>query len=233
MSGENSKKSRGLPDQAYEDLIFILGHAGEINRILGEIENSSSSWSLKNVARQLSEKAKLTEREAEKAIGCVLAFHRLREKLGFDIDAFVRWLEHDLFDFAKEQNKNELIELWNNSVSLIKELFDDGSPFGIFDKANKLVYAHQNLLVDANVLTDLRPVYDKKAEKILRMVITHQLVIRYREGSSEKVLYLTMDASDLDNFENICSRARLKSKLAAEKLKTSGWNTYIPGEKDE
>ncbi len=233
MPEEKPIRSRPLPDDAYEDLALIVSHADKLGQICEAVEQTKTFLNMKNVAIAAAEKTGLAEEKAREVVSVLLNFHRLRSRLELEIDDFVEWLGKFFLEFAQEKNKEELLEAWEKGLASIKGVLDEGSAVGILNKAIGLVYAHQNVLGDARLLTDLRPVYDKGAKKILRMVITHQLVLEYTDGASDKRLYLAIDASDIEKLEHQCKRARDKADVALQSSEECDWITHIVGENDE
>jgi hypothetical protein len=65
------------------------------------------------------------------------------------------------------------------------------------------------------------------------MVVTHQLVLQYSDGSSDKRIYVAVDASDIKMLEQQCQRARDKAAVVSKSMEGLDWVTYIVGENDE
>lgn len=233
MPEDNSKTSRPLPDDAYQSLVLILSYADKLSKICESVEQTNNFLSMRKLAEAVAEKTGIAEEEAFDIVGSLIAFQNLRNQLNLDVDGFIEWLSEPLVDFAHEEGKEVEAEAWQKELTRIKEVFDEDSAFGVMSKAIELVYAHQNALIDARLLTDLRPVYDKQAKKMLRMVVTHQLVLKYSEENSEKKIYLAVDASDLEKLEKECKRARDKANVVSESMKDLDWATCIVGENNE
>jgi len=233
MPEEKNRSSRPLPDEAYEDLAFIVSYADKLPQICEAVEQTKDFVNLNSLSLKVTEQTDMETEDARQLLSNLLKFQRLRSNNEHLIDDFWRWLEKPFVEFVKEQGKEYLAEAWETNSSLIKDVLDEGSALGILDKAVEILYEHQNVLKDAQLLTDLRPVYDKEATEILRMVVTHQLVLNYSDGSSDKKISLTVDSSDLDILENQCRRAREKAKVALKSMQGLGWTTYIAGESDE
>lgn len=236
MTNEKKENNRPLPDVAYEDLALIVGNADKLNQICESIEHTKAFLSLKKLVSNAAKMTGLDEEKVSHIISGLLQFHRIRDdrfQIGDNIDDFMGWLEKNFVEFARDQGKEELINSWKEAESKIKEVLDESSPFGILFKATELVYSHQNLTTGIRILTDLRPVYDKEAQQILRMVITHQLVLSYNDGSSNQRIHLAVDQDDLDDLLIQCERARAKARVASKSTEICGWPTCIVGEKDD
>ncbi len=233
MPEEKNRSSRPLPDEAYEDLALIVSHADKIPQICEAVKHTKDFLNLNSLVLKVTEQTDMETEDTRQLLINLLKFQRLRSNNEHLIDDFFGWLGESFIEFVKNQGKEELAEKWKTYNSILKEVLDEGSALGILDKAIGILYEHQNVLKDARLLTDLRPVYDREATEILRMVVTHQLVLNYSDGSSDKKISLTVDSSDLDILENQCRRAREKAKVALKSMQGLGWTTYIAGESDE
>jgi hypothetical protein len=67
-------------------------------------------------------------------------------------------------------------------------------PFAVTRKAERLTRAHENVLFEAKVMTDIRPVFNVAGDKILHTVITHSLLIDYIAGNQFAKIEIGLDA---------------------------------------
>ena len=171
--------------------------------------------------------------EVGSIIGTFLALLRLRRQLGMEGDEFLQSLAAYVAEAAKKKDEPRLVDLWGRGLPQIRQALDEDGSFAVLDKATELVYSHQNVLNDVRLLTDIRPVYDKGARTILRMVVTHQLVLVYMDGSSVKRLYVTVDAEDVQKLEEQCRRAKDKAGVVQRSLEDKPWRTTVIGGSNE
>jgi hypothetical protein len=71
-------------------------------------------------------------------------------------------------------------------------------------------YNHQKCLFTAEIVSDLRAVFDK--DILEGALVVHTLVLGYGEGRQSKTAYFAMDEKDLEVLEAAVSSARLKEK---------------------
>lgn len=232
MPEERSARPLPLPDEAFDDLALIVGNADKLAEICECVAQTRAVRNLKSITASVFEKTGLPERQAKSIVGALLALHQLRSRLELDGKRFLEGLGSRFAEMAREKGQEELIESWEKGFDTIRQVFDEGSAFGILNKATELVYSHQNVFTDARLLTDVRPVYDQDAQKILRMVVTHQLILDYVDGRQHKRLYVAVDATDLTTLEEQCKRARDKASVASRSLDDL-WPTSVIGESDE
>ncbi len=89
-------------------------------------------------------------------------------------------------------------------------------------KALALSADHENLYVDARIITDVRPVFPEDTSSIVAAVITDHLRINYYDCKDElNSIYMAMDQSDLIALREEISRALEKNKSMREFLEAS------------
>jgi hypothetical protein len=144
-------------------------------------------------------------------------------------DAITASLQND----AKEDWKAKHLAQWKSARSSIEKLVDPGHPLCTVYKALKLSYEHTNVLYDATILTDLRPVFDDTGREVKRMTISHVIELRYSYGGREpRKFFAALDANDVTSLKNACIRAEIKAATLKETMKTLPWPVVISGEHD-
>lgn len=126
-----------------------------------------------------------------------------------DRDAPQKWLDRHL-------------EGWRSaSASLaacLDEMTEDHAIF-ISMKAQMLAYSHQHLLTGAQLVTDVRPVFDTAGKEILETVITHTLSIHYSDSTRDaSTMAFAVDAEDIEHLRKACERALTKGEVLKEKF---------------
>jgi hypothetical protein len=233
MTAEAKRDPLPLPEEAFDDVALVVRNADKLARVCEVLATSKAVSSLAEASESVSKEAGLSEAEARTIIGTLLALHRLRSQLELSTAEFLEGLAGAVALLARKRAQEELLKSWESGLAGIRAALDEDSALGALDKATELIYSHQNVLMKARVLTDLRPVYDKPAAKIVRMVVTHQLILDYLDGSSRKRLYVAIDAVDLKKLEEQCRRAEDKARVVSESLKDLPWPTSRIGEKNE
>ena len=107
------------------------------------------------------------------------------------------------------------------------------SPLMISAKASFLTYERQNVLHQTQIISDIRPVFDKAAETIREMIVTHTLVIYYSDGGDQTELHLALDRTDIDTLREQCDRADSKSQKLLKALEGRPWPTITYPEPEE
>lgn len=88
-------------------------------------------------------------------------------------------------------------------------------------KACRVRTDYPRVFCDAKVLSDIRPVFDKPADKPIGSVINHSLRVEYHEGGDHKEFYVELDAEDLSKLKKIFERAETKAASLKAYLKDS------------
>jgi hypothetical protein len=124
-----------------------------------------------------------------------------------------------------------------DQITAAVDAYFDDNPIAISLKARRLTHLHPQLFVDAEIITDARPVFDSKAENVLEYVITHSLLVTLHEDVGDfpaqhkhSRLYIAMDFADLLKLRQACDRAIRKGHSLKAELGDKG---RILGEDDK
>ena len=126
-----------------------------------------------------------------------------------------------------EWNEDQL-NRWSERHGLFRDLLEVDAVVGTA-KAMDLNYEHEHLLRRARILTDIRPVFDRKGDQIQGTVISHTLRIRYDTLASESSISLALDRNDVENLLEECKRALKKSQLSQAFVANAGFPALSPG----
>lgn len=89
-------------------------------------------------------------------------------------------------------------------------------------KAMDVVLSHHRIFIDAQILTDVRPVFNKKGDSVDAAVIVHNLRIHYSKDSDHKDFFVALDASDIQSLREALDRADRKAGCLQRLLKGTG-----------
>lgn len=109
-------------------------------------------------------------------------------------------------------------------------IYSEDNPVAISLKAQRIIYLHEKMFVDAEVITDARPVFNSSAEKVLEYVITHSLLVTYHEDDGAESypehrhsrVHISLDFDDLVTLRKACERAILKAQTLQKDLGDRG-----------
>ncbi len=102
------------------------------------------------------------------------------------------------------------------------------SSIRIITKATRVVFDCDNILTQARVLTDIRPIFGYGDDDlILGSVIVQTLKLEYVKDDKKKEFFVNLDDEDVDNLIAILQRAKRKTDRSKELLEVANV-TYIP-----
>jgi hypothetical protein len=81
----------------------------------------------------------------------------------------------------------------------------------ISSKVQRLRLDYPVTFHDANILTDMRPVFDKPDERPVGCAVSHTLEITYHEHGDHKEFFVVLDDEDLEVIKKAIQRAETKA----------------------
>ncbi len=109
-------------------------------------------------------------------------------------------------------------------IGFFDRLFTLKSSLGILSKAYRLAREHAHAFCTADIVSDLRPVFDDVDESPVAATVIHTLRLAYHEGIDLKELYVALDADDLRQLSSALDRALKKDSS----LSTFANNAGLP-----
>jgi len=86
-------------------------------------------------------------------------------------------------------------------------------PLGVVSKATYLWTEHEHVFTEARIFSDIRPVFGANPEEDpTAAVLTHSLMLTYRDRNTTKELFLMLGSSDLAKLRQAVNRAERKDK---------------------
>ncbi len=219
-----------LTDDAARELGFLTSHLEEAEQIVRESRARPAPSNFKELYQQLP--AGLAK-NARRIVRSLLNIHEFTQESRITAqEAFD--LVTDALDSLKQEVWGDVARTeWTNARSRLTGILseiDDTHPFSIIQKASDLTYAHEKLLRDARIITDVRPVFRGDSEEITRGVVVHKLQIEYTSAGARHKVELALDAADVAALRKTCQRAEAKA-AAIRKSLSSAWLVVIPREK--
>jgi hypothetical protein len=222
-----------LPTAAITSVALIADNADKL-ALLGKVVDSMNPAmrTTSRVIKEFATQAKLSPGDARKIVTQIMSVSLLIATTGRTPDEIFDSLTQTLTEDYANNNKVNL-EKWRDAKPFVVPLLSPEHSIGILQKATKLRYDHQNILHNANIITDLRPVFDGAGREIQLMIATYMLQIDYTEGGVRKALSAALDAKDVAKLKSICERAETKTATLKDKLKGQPWPILISGDTDD
>jgi hypothetical protein len=213
---------RPLPDTAQRDIRTLISHADKLAGILSSTAADPPTLSGASTFRTIAATLGIEFLDVSRIFGALENLAVLREELG-GMDKVLALLEKRLSgDIVQELHAK------SSQIRAIIETYSASHPISISMKAEKLSYLHETLLQDAEIITDIRPVFNAGGTKILEMIATHSLVVSaYSLGTGARRLHFAMDAGDVLRLRDVCDRAIVKTDSIKKEMGGMPWITKV------
>lgn len=212
--------------------VLALKHVARSPEYLSEIEPIAAALpadaSIQDLAERFAKKVGVPSAVGTSIVTQLAAIHHVRSRFRLDSGALFEMLTEQLAE-SPEWEKSDL-EKWTAAEKEIRAVLAPDHPLAILEKSERLNYDRQNILLNARILTDLRPVYNESADEIQRAIVTQLLCLEYTDSTGQhNQLRLAIDAEDVAKFRELCDRADRKAATLCEDLQAQSWSALIPG----
>jgi hypothetical protein len=211
-----------LPQAAVKQLEMLLKYIDRLLDILRESKNLEYGITLFQVLEPFSTRIGIPLDDLQDIFYALENLRSLAVEFGSPENVLIR-LSDVKQDVAKrlEENKDRLLQA-------ISEYQPD-DPVAITFKAQRLTYLHERIYRDAEIITDIRPVFDGAGKNVLEVIISHSLVASITVSGRTERISLAMDAGDVVKLRAACDRAIEKAKSLNSALNGSDlkWKVQI------
>lgn len=218
-----------VPQQGYKGFAALLSITDrQFDELLGAIRSASVPVSERAFVEQIISSIGLVEAETvTNVVELALTLHIVRTDAGYsNIDEFIEALRRGLESAAPSELPQKIN--WADFHSRLTQILSLDDTVGIVSKATYLSGEHEHILHNAELFTDLRPVFksDPQQEPI-GAIVTHNLKLTYHDGPDMKILFLALNSDNLQTLRTLLDRAEskansLRSYLGAHSLPILG-----------
>ncbi len=121
-----------------------------------------------------------------------------------------------------EESGSKTLKLSTETKEILRSRFAkilDVKPLAVSAKATNLFLEYERSFSSARVLTDIRPIFDAKADSPPdAAVVVHTLSIHYHQNGDHKEFFVAMDDEDVQMLLDVLERAKLKAKSLKQTL---------------
>lgn len=231
---ETQPVSFRVPPSGFNDLAAVASNAAALDRIVAELNGIPNvQFDMAAAAKLIAERVAIPEQVASDILDGLSSLRSLMERRGLSAEQIVSKIDQSIETQASEAWKIAHLKMWMTAQQQIigaLAAIPSESPLSIRQKARDLTYAHQHVLLDASLITDLRPIYNESGDKMHAMVLTHVLSITHQDGSDSRRIEFALDAADVEKLRNLANRALLKTQTARAALAGTKLALLIPGE---
>jgi hypothetical protein len=218
------------------ELNLVTKYAGKIESIQTISRSLGINAKLNSIIEACATQLNLPQDEVREVLDGLQNLYALMSRFSLKPNEFCSVISKSIEAQAPEATKKELFKAWNDaSFKICKALESMGpdEPIAVNQKAKRLSFSHQNVLLESNLITDVRPVFSATGDNILRYLVTHMLLLEFQSGDQIKRLELAIDSDDLTRLAEVCERAKLKTSTIQKALKTQDAPTIIVSEKGD
>jgi len=141
--------------------------------------------------------------------GLLMSLASMLESLPLSVQEFT----HTIVQSAQASEDNQLRatrEQWSALQDRLSRLLSPECPLALSAKGSLVISEHQRLFCEARVLTDIRPIFDRKPATAA-LSIVHVLKLGFHEGTEDlKEFYVALSSSDLQELKAVIQRAEEK-----------------------
>jgi len=217
-----------LPQTVRRDVLELARHASEILEFLKETATEKPSAGPGKFTRPLAWRLSISVTEAGRLLNVLPNLQLINQETA-DVEK--------TFSMIQDRLPVDEREKWSSAKATllsILTLVRDDHPVAISQKARRLSYLYERIFVSGEILTDIRPVFTTKGDKLLEMVIQHKLVIRQHDSThTDSDIHFVLDAHDVVSLKTACERAIQKAKVLQDSLGNLPWVTEIVSATDE
>ncbi len=225
--------SFGIPKSAFRHLAALAQHADKLDAIVKELQCCESPADHEASAKTIAKATGIRAADISDVFDGLSSLRGLMDRTEMSASTLVEVVDTNIEEQATSVWKSTNLDNWRNAKPQIAEVLaqiPDSSPLGIQQKARDLTYAHQNVLTESAIITDLRPIFDTTGDRIRALVLTHMLSISYSDGgTTTRRIEFALDAADLADLLKAAERGKRKTIAARGLAKSSGLEIVVAG----
>jgi hypothetical protein len=211
-----------LSEAVQTDILRLVEKADEILKFLKETATDKPSAVPRKFAEPLAQRLAIPVREAGRLLNALQNLQSINQETG-DHERSYALIENILSGEARER--------WSKSKPIILqilEVVDSDHPAVLSEKARRITHLYEGVFLNAEMLTDIRPVFTIKGDRIVEMVVQHKLMITEHNSEHQNVdHHFVLDARDVINLKMACERAIQKAQALKDAFADSPWTTEV------
>jgi hypothetical protein len=199
------------PHQTGLEKLLALGEE-QANALFAALEKAEPMLLPKNLEEQIAPQvAGIPLEDLRQILRVALGLHQASAATGMLREEFAEEICK-----AIEQSKLEDAKLISDKRDVFKlrvlRLLTFDVSLGVTSKALDVMTEHERILCGARVMTDVRPVFTKAAEKPAAALVVHTLKVSYHQDGEHRDFYVAMDEADVRRMKALLERAEIKAQ---------------------
>lgn len=222
-----TKNTFSIPERHYETLKLLNSlEKGQLDQLVKSLKELDVTYFSipEDIIQSISESTKIEKNPLDDIISLLQELH------------FIYYTQY----IGENLKKEKFFELFRNAIEeisdkeVIPQSWKDAEEFWrdvlnltsleILAKATHFQVEHEKILVDAKVLTDLRPIFAAEPlDKPKAGIITHALKLTFIENFKFKKIDLHIEKSVLEKLNNAITRAKNKESNILKNISIEGF----------
>lgn len=230
MADEDSTHSiSALPQVIHNALALLADNHEQLPQILKLAFERTPGETITEIAEGVAQDLDHSQEQTPHIIEAFFKVYFFFDSVEVDASEFVQTITSYI-----KRSEFDWLDNWEKAAAIIHTKLEEAqpnNPFSLAKKALELPYLHSNMMTDARIITDIRPVFTDEGDEIVRATIGHLLVINYldQEKNEKGRAFFVLDADDIQKLKHLCERAEKKAATAKSQLEIN-WPTSIVGE---
>lgn len=222
-----------IPARAFPQLADIATHAKVLPELSAVCSRPKPTTDPSSIAGRFAARCDLSPEVAANIVDGLLDLQAVRDAHKVGPEELFEALTARLERQAEKPWLDAHLKAWKGARAAIIDALHVDHALTRVNKTIELAYAHQYVLADARIITDLRPVFDTGGTKLQAAVISHVLMLDYADGTeSGNRIHIALDAADISKLKALCERAEKKASALRGALKGEPWPVLVAGEED-
>ncbi len=205
-----------IPRSDYPKLRALLTLSDEnLGHLMSAIQDTDAALPLPEFARRIAAKANIDPQLVGDVVDVLISLYSVRLDSGLDVPEFIDLLQETIDATGREDlipadGNWEPLKERLNVISQLQSIF-------ITTKAIDLRLRNQRTFIDAQIVTDLRPIFDADSgANVAAAIIIHGLRITYIEDRETRDFFVTLDGADIHTLRSLLNRAESKASNLAK-----------------
>lgn len=215
MRNESARMSSSprfrVPRQQYSGLTRLLQLSEEAaQELIAVLRDTPPTRSRVRLASRISSKVKLSRSDVRSIVDLLVSLYRARAEAELTVPEFVEAVRQAMED-TKSNELRPPDGDWVPFLNRLTTLLQYDETFGITSKAGYLAVQFEHMLHNAELFTDIRPVFRSDLDDRPATIIVHNLKIIYHEGQEVKELFVALNSEQVRRFRALLDRAESKA----------------------
>jgi hypothetical protein len=219
-----------LDKRAIRDLAHIATHVEAFEQIQAIATKMGSQPGINRLAERIAAEIPLPVSDVRDLLRGLLNLYNSAQMFRTTVADLMNVITDQFAAKASTPAEQNGLTIWKEKKDRICAAVESLRVDDVFlgsEKAGRLAFAHQNILKEVQILTDVRPVFNEPATTIAQAIISHSLLVEYHDGTETRRIEMALDAADVATLKRLCVRAEQKAVTMKASLIDMSWQTTV------